>query len=180
MTSPRAARKLKPGLSVAYCRPTSSLFKCIGARRQSAPTPWMMWSGSGRAANAAPRASMGVALSSCEIPVPAGPRFELPDGAMEIGMESMVSRGIRRGPPGNRQTRWPRPSRAPSLSDFGVVEPASELPHGQPLGATSTNRADASSLWRSARDWKRRCGGLATVREGNTSNVLEWPALRSP
>ena len=48
-------------------------------------------------ANAATR-SIGVALSSCEVPGSGRPTFELPNGEMEIGMGVHGEPGIRRGP----------------------------------------------------------------------------------
>lgn len=72
------------------------VFKCIGAMAETGAS-FDEVERVGRKANAATR-SMGIALSSCEVPGAGRPTFELPADAMEIGMGVHGEPGIRRGP----------------------------------------------------------------------------------
>jgi dihydroxyacetone kinase len=72
------------------------VFKCIGAAAERGASLDEV-ERIARRANAATR-SMGVALSSCEVPGSGRPTFELPAGMMEIGMGVHGEPGVRRGP----------------------------------------------------------------------------------
>jgi dihydroxyacetone kinase len=72
------------------------VFKCIGAAAERGASLDEV-ERVARKANAATR-SMGVALSSCEVPGSGRPTFELPADMMEIGMGVHGEPGVRRGP----------------------------------------------------------------------------------
>jgi dihydroxyacetone kinase len=72
------------------------VFKCVGAAAERGDDLDAVV----RIADKANRAtrSMGVALSSCEVPGSGGPTFDVPPDAIEIGMGVHGEPGIRRGP----------------------------------------------------------------------------------
>jgi dihydroxyacetone kinase len=72
------------------------VFKCVGAAAERGDDLDSVHRVAVKA-NQATR-SMGVALSSCEVPGSGGPTFELPADAIEIGMGVHGEPGIRRGP----------------------------------------------------------------------------------
>jgi dihydroxyacetone kinase len=72
------------------------VFKCTGAAAERGASLEEV-ERIARKANAATR-SMGVALSSCEVPGSGRPTFELPADMMEIGMGVHGEPGVRRGP----------------------------------------------------------------------------------
>jgi dihydroxyacetone kinase len=72
------------------------VFKCVGAAAERGDDLEEVLRIAARA-NEATR-SIGVALSSCEVPGSGGPTFDLPADAIEIGMGVHGEPGIRRGP----------------------------------------------------------------------------------
>ena len=105
-----------------------------------------------RAVNAGAR-SMGVALTSCTVPMVGKPTFELGDDEIELGVGIHGEPGRERRPLAPARTRWSRRWRRPS--------------------STTCPSCAATACWPSSTAWARRRSWSSTSSTTSSTRLLE-------